>query len=352
MTSCSLYFPGLLGPDIPLEELASNEWPGCDRLAHLCKLFSHSQQQALQKSSLEARVLQGMGITVPYQQDVPLAYFRAKHLAQPIEQQTQLWCLDPVYLQIDQDEAVLLANEQLELSESEARHIIGDLNSHFAQDDLIIHYVMPHQWLLQGTLSLTTHTLSEAMQQSVAAYQPKGKDERRWRNLINEVQMLLHSHSVNQGREQRGEATINSLWLWGGVVAQQVPHYEAIIASVYSDESFVHDVARVCDIKRKPLPHQIDTSLLNDETSLLVFTDQLAAIRTRDVFGWFDYLSRLDEQVLTPLFGYLKQGRLNSLTLYSDTVSMTLFKKDLGKWWRRGKTFERSLLKLRQQYGY
>lgn len=351
MTSCSLYFPGLLGPDVPLEELASREWPGCDQLTNLCKLFSHSQLHTLPASSLEARILQGMGVTLPYKRDVPLAYFRAKHLPHPVEHAT-LWCLDPVYLQIDQEEAVLLANEQLELSEPEARHIIDDLNAHFAMDELVIHYLTPHQWLLQGTLSLTTRTLSEAMQQSIGAYQPRGNDERRWRKLINEVQMLLHAHPVNQAREQGNEAPANSLWLWGGAPVHEPPHYEAIIDMVYSDENFVHDVARVCDIRREALPIHIDERLLAHNTSLLVYTDQLTAIKTRDVFSWFDYLQRFDKQVLTPLFDYLKQGKLHSLTLYSDTLSMTLTKKNLGKWWKRNRSFEASILQLRQKYGH
>ena len=351
MTSCSLYYPGLLGPKVPLEELASREWPGYEQLPHLCKLFSHGQRHSLPASSLEARILQGMGITLPFEQDVPLAYFRARHLPHPIEQAT-LWCLDPVYLQIDQEEAVVLANEQLELSESEARHIIDDLNAHFAADELVIHYLNPHQWLLQGALSLTTHTLSEVMQQSVGDYQPQGKDENRWRKFLNEAQMLLHAHPVNQAREQRSEATANSLWLWGGAQLDAPPHYEPIIDKVYSDQDFVHEVARVCDIRHDTLPVLIDDHLLDYHTSLIIYTEQLGAIKTRDVFSWFDYLKRFDGQVLLPLFNFLKDGKLQSLTLYSDTLSLTLTRKALGKWWKRRKLFETGILDLRQRHGY
>lgn len=351
MSHCSLYFPGLLGPDVPLEQLAREEWPGCAQLAHLCKFFSHSRKQALPKCSLEARILQGMGIIFPLQQDVPLAYYRARHVAQSIEP-SSLWCLDPVYVQIDQEEAVLLANEQIELSEHEARHIIDDLNAHFAQDGLIVHYVSPHQWLLQGELVLTTRTLNESMQHNINAHQPSGPDETRWRKLINEIQMLLHSHSVNQAREQRGEVTANSLWLWGGVRAHDSPHYEAIISTVYCDERFVRDVALVCDIKCQALPAHVDEQLLNHTTSLLIFTNQLVAIRNKDVFAWLDALKIFDQQILAPLFAFLKQGRLKSLTLYSDTLSMTLTNKDLAKWWKRGNTVDKSILQLRQHYGH
>ena len=351
MSHCSLYFPGLLGPEVPLEQLASDEWPNCAQLPWLCKLFTHSHKQSLPKSSHEARILQGMGIIFPLEQEVPLAHFRAKHLIQSTND-LPLWCLDPVYIQVDQEEAVLIANEQLDLSEHEARQIIDDINRHFEQDGLIVHYVSPHQWLLQGELSFTTSTLLAAMQQNINAHQPKGQDERRWRQLINEIQMLLHGHPVNQARELRGDMTVNSLWLWGGAQGAMVPHYEAIIDTVYSDERFVQDVAIACDIQYRRLPDKVDAQILADNTSLLIYTGQLVAIRNKDVFAWFDALKDFDQRILAPLFGFVKQGRLKSLTVYSDTLSMTVRKKDLGKWWQRGRHLTKHILQLRRQYGY
>ncbi len=349
MSSCSIYYPGLLGPDVPLEQLPHNEWPTCDQLSHLCKFISHGKHQRLPACSIEARMLQGMGILFSSGQDVPLAHFRAKHLPQMIEDK-QLWCLDPVYIQIDQEQAVLLANTQLELDEYEARHLIEDLNTHLAEDGLCIHYLNPHQWVLEGNLELNTRTMHDVMQKNINPFQPQGRDERRWSKLINEIQMLLHAHPINQAREQRGQPGPNSLWLWGGASAQCGHHYEAIIDVVYCDEDFVHDLAIVCDIRHKALPIHIDEQVLKHAASLLIYTDQLVAIRNRDVFGWFDYLQRFDRQVLAPLMGYLQQGKLTSLTLYSDTVSMTLTKKALGRWWKRRKAFDTGILKLRTDY--
>jgi hypothetical protein len=36
-----------------------------------------------------------------------------------------------------------------------------------------------------------------------------------WLKLLNEIQMFLYQHPVNQQRELRGQPVINSLWCWG-----------------------------------------------------------------------------------------------------------------------------------------
>lgn len=349
MSAISLYYPGLLGPDVPLEQLPHSEWPDCDQFIHLCKFLTHGRQQRLPACSIEARMLQGLGVQFDLHRDVPLAHFRARHLPQQ-PGDTQLWCLDPVFIQIDQEEAVLLGNVQLQLDEYEARHVIDDLNAHLADEQLRVHYVKPHQWLLEGNLQLQTHSLNDVMLQNIEHHQPQGRDERRWRKLINEIQMLLHAHPVNHAREQRGDPGINSVWLWGGAHSSKQHGYEAIIDMVYCDEDYVHDLAMVCDIKHKALPIHIDENILQYDSSLFIFTDQMVAIRHRDVYGWFEHLRRLDRQVLAPLMTFLEQGKLASLTIYSDTVSITLTKKMLGQWWKRRRPFSKGMLKLRTNY--
>ena len=44
---------------------------------------------------------------------------------------------------------------------------------------------------------------------------PGGRDAVRVRALVNELQMLLHEHPVNERRAARGLPAVNSVWLWG-----------------------------------------------------------------------------------------------------------------------------------------
>jgi hypothetical protein len=45
---------------------------------------------------------------------------------------------------------------------------------------------------------------------------PRGADARLFMQRINELQMLLHSHTVNLARDDEARPVVNGLWLWGG----------------------------------------------------------------------------------------------------------------------------------------
>jgi hypothetical protein len=40
---------------------------------------------------------------------------------------------------------------------------------------------------------------------------PQGENQLRWKKLLNEAQMMLHSAAVNQ---QSGQLAINGIWVW------------------------------------------------------------------------------------------------------------------------------------------
>jgi hypothetical protein len=56
----------------------------------------------------------------------------------------------------------------------------------------------------------------QALGEDLAHHLPQGADGRRWRVLLNDVQVLLHQHPLNARRQARGQLPVNSLWLWGG----------------------------------------------------------------------------------------------------------------------------------------
>jgi len=47
-------------------------------------------------------------------------------------------------------------------------------------------------------------------------YIEQSRNNLRWYKLLNEMQMFLHQHEVNQQRARSGLLPVNSLWFWGG----------------------------------------------------------------------------------------------------------------------------------------
>ncbi len=346
MSQCSIYFPGLLGPDVPVEALAKKEWPGNQQLPFTARLLSRGHYTKLTKADFETRVLNGMGIMFDANHDVPIARLRSQHIAQ-FNPEKRIWCLDPVFIQIDKEDAVACAHESIDLSESEALHLIDDLNTHFNEDGFKLYYHSEHRWLLEADLELTTVSLSSVMHQNISYLQPGGEHEKRWRTLLNEIQMLLYNHPVNQARELRGEMPVNSVWLWGGGQAEQ---YEPIVNAIICDEPWVNDLAQLYEINVQAcnaFTHGGDLKA----PMLLVYSAQLEAIRKNDVFAWIDSLKDFEAKILSVVMQGLQDKTFDHLTVYSDTVSISLDRKSLKKWWQRIKPVRDLIIQARHDYG-
>lgn len=124
---------------------------------------------------------------------------------------------DPVHLRVMRDRIVLLAGDEISLSQGEADALAAAVAAHFGTE-LSPLPVRPHRWYLRlpSAPVLTTTPLGAAVGADVDPLLPQGRDAMRFRSHLNEVQMLLHEHPLNLQREARGELPINSLWLWGG----------------------------------------------------------------------------------------------------------------------------------------
>jgi hypothetical protein len=47
-------------------------------------------------------------------------------------------------------------------------------------------------------------------------YIEQSRDNLNWYKLLNEIQMFMHQHPVNDERGRSGRLPLNSLWFWGG----------------------------------------------------------------------------------------------------------------------------------------
>ena len=344
MAHCTILYPGLLGPDVPLEELPQREWPDSASLPNLALLLSRAQIKVDTKQSFEQQLLSALGYVITPDGEVPIAYIRQ---GTGYVGDRPMWCLDPAYVQIDRELAYLAAMDELALTETEARQLIADINHHFA-DVLEIHYHQPQQWLVHTDLQLSTCTPSEALRQDLSRMLPTGPDAQRWRSIVNEIQMLLHSHPVNEARQLVGKLPVNSLWLWGGgEIETTEPHLDM----VYANHALVAAAAARNTIRHAALPDQIEPALFEKQNVLLVLTEQMQAIRQKDVYAWFAALKQLEQAVLSPLIALLKNGKLDQLIVQSDTLHFGLNKRSLKKWWRPRKNIASRILELRKRYG-
>jgi len=140
-------------------------------------------------------------------------------LAGVAHEPTACWAIaQPVHLAAGLDHLRMTAPGQVVPTETEVR-AIGDLmRAHFnAESDVRFVQFARGAWLLKCPQSLNCSTFDPAsiVGRNIHDYMPSGPDGARVRSLMNEIQMLLHEHPVNQRREREGRLSVNALWLWG-----------------------------------------------------------------------------------------------------------------------------------------
>jgi hypothetical protein len=130
------------------------------------------------------------------------------------------WRIDPVHLHVGRDHLVLTDPASLALSAHDAAELAAAIATLFIDEGLSLHAGAGPRWVLverdaARPLRLATRSMLGALGRSIELWQPLGNDARRWRRLVNEVQMTWHDHPVNTRREQAGRLPINSVWIEG-----------------------------------------------------------------------------------------------------------------------------------------
>ncbi|HUF20481.1 MAG TPA: hypothetical protein VMP00_06970 [Burkholderiales bacterium] len=127
-------------------------------------------------------------------------------------------CADPVHLQLRHERLILTPARHFVLRDAESRTLADALDAHFLADGLRFIHVAAGRWCIRagGFERLGTQSPHAARGRDIDRLLPKGEDAGHWMRIATEAQMLLHAHPVNAAREERGDAPVNAIWLWGG----------------------------------------------------------------------------------------------------------------------------------------
>lgn len=156
---------------------------------------------------------------------------------------------DPAWVQPDLTGARLLACGQMHMSMEEAQALAAPLKPLFGDAGMLLEVGHPDRWHLRlppGTPLTTFAAPEQALGEDLSQHLPPGADGRRWRVLLNEVQVVLHQHPLNAERRAQGLAPINSVWFWGGgSLPRQV---KSSLGGVISDDLLLQALARRAEV--------------------------------------------------------------------------------------------------------
>ncbi|MGQ0801777.1 MAG: phosphoglycerate mutase [Pseudomarimonas sp.] len=170
---------------------------------------------------------------------------------------------DPAHVRADLTMARMLACGELGLSADETEQFISALRPLFGDEGMPISAPTPSRWYLMipAQSQLPAFEPPEAvLGDDLHAHMPEGDAGRRWRRLLNEAQVILHNHPLNEARAAAGMLPVNSIWFWG---AGSLPdHVAAEGLRFASDDLLARSLAGLAGV---PLSHPF-AGALNQES--------------------------------------------------------------------------------------
>ena len=243
---------------------------------------------------------------------------------------------DPVHLQVNRDQLILMAPETLSITEAEAVSLCAALNRHFDADHFTFLAPHSHRWYLRTArpARISTTGLSRAAGHDVDRMLPEGEDRMAWHRIFNEVQMLLHAHPVNEEREQRGALPINSLWFSGGGT---LPRARTSFQAVIGSSALAHGLSKLAEIPFTA-PDRGVAAIDTDNILVELLEAQIAAMRL-DPAAWKEAIENFEQHWFVPLAGMLKRGRIRRLVIATvadgRSHQWSVSRLHLWRLWRR-----------------
>lgn len=328
---CELVVPGLFSA------------PGELRLAALELLLARGRGSDASALTLEEWLPEAFG-----QDEAPLAAGALTLLAEGGEPGEDTWVrADPIHLRVLQDRVMLVPSAGFSVSRQEAEALCEALNEQM-RGILTLHPIHPERWCarLQEPLAIEAGSPLGIAGQDADAHLRRGPHATRVHALLNEMQMVLHAHPVNEAREARGEPAINSLWLWGA--GRRPAAVRSPWQSVSAEEPVARGFARLAGARSRALPAGAQAWLagLPEEGRHLALLDALRApLALEDAAALAERLRALEERWFAPLLAMLRGGRIGMLTIHvpdgPGAASFETVRSDLRRFWRRPKALER-----------
>jgi hypothetical protein len=134
----------------------------------------------------------------------------------PTEDSPQPWLRsDPIYLHADPNK--VLVQGRVRLDPDEAEGLLATLNTEFPELGFR-RGRDPARWYVRQPADVSGVAPSRLWLhgRSLTPFMPQGAADRQWRRYLNDIQMVLHAHPVNEARAARGELPVNAVWWFGG----------------------------------------------------------------------------------------------------------------------------------------
>jgi len=312
--------------DIDISASTVTEAKNFSELQALAYLLSRAHRSNIAKPLLE-KVCEDFNLSKT--PDYPIAALSAQ--AEKFELRSAYWfCATPVHLVLQRDAFSLHEEVPLKIKIEHAQTLLETLNQHFKDDGLQFLFGVSGAWYLKVTHSferffpVKTHLPQMAMGKNIHAWMPEGLAAKTWRAVLNELQMVLFEHPVNQARESAGELAINSVWLSGGGFMPSPSSMQLEDLLFLSNHPFYAGLAQHLHAQASTLPDTFAALMQKNATNVRMFLP-----------------IEHSQSFITALIQNLKSKKITKLMLnigfYEKTLVAELSPWDCYKFWCKTK---------------
>jgi len=272
------------------------------------RILPHEAWLARERGGLAAAVMRGFGLA---------------------PKEGYWFIVHPVHIQLARNHLVLADSRRLRLDEADSRPLFELAKPYF--DDLL--WGDAETWFMRadGWRELDAASPDAAMGSNLADWMPVGPTALAFKKLQNEIQMLWHEHPVNEARQQRGLAPVNSFWMWGGAdsgpaATAGVPAQALAVGAAGAAPSWL---AALTTPGANAAP---------DTGGAVVLPQLIPAGAGNDWGAWLGAMQQLEHEWFAPLLAALRDGRTSDLTLILTSregwTEIRTSKAALRKFWR------------------
>lgn len=302
------------------------DWP---RLAALETLLARGD--LIDSRDWRAWVCRRIGLPLPPR--IPVAAIaRAAHRSD-VADDGQWWLAQCVHLQAGVDRVYSSAATPV-LSVEEWRELERGFDAAFSTAGFRLVDGSGAQAFVLSIPDLDADTIDPARVRGADILQalPRGTAAPTLKRLMTEIQMWLHDHPVNIARQDRGAATVNGLWIWGGGRSpREIPARP--LPALRSDDGFLRGLWRIGGAADEPVPHSFQALDLDRDEAMIVAL--AAAPGPRESAG--QALSNLEREWFRPALAALQRGRIACLQAHLNDRFLSLTRRGSWRWWRRSR---------------
>ena len=235
----------------------------------------------------------------------------------------------PVHLAAGLDHLRLAPLARAVLTAEDASALGALVSSHFSTGEPTVAALVHGAWLLRFDRSIdcSTQPPDAAVGRNVHDFMPAGRDGARIRSLMNEIQMLLHEHPVNQRRERARLLTVNGWWLWGfGDASADASADRVDQWSLRTDDRWLRAVWHALGRDVGDITAVADDMLRGDT---LIALSQPLAERPEES------LTSVDAGLLSLLVSSVRAGAIRSVDVLVGSATLRIESSARMHFWRR-----------------